>query len=118
MYNALITFNTTACRILDSKLSSSPPPMALIALSFVEFPAGISLSKLSFYGQQLMRKNRGNRMGEDNISALGIKLAMFVWGSQVVYVPFLFQLQSLCQYKNKCNCFQNTDNRRHFSMFL
>lgn len=70
MYNVLITFNTTACRILDSKLSSSPPPMALIALSFVEFPAGISLSKLTFYGQQLMR---------------GI---------------------------------QNTDNRRHFSMFL
>lgn len=82
MYNVLITFNTTACRILDDELSSSPPPMALFALSFVEFPAGISLSKLSFYGQQLMRKKkRGQQNGEENISALGIKLAMFVLGN-------------------------------------
>lgn len=83
-------------------MTSSPPPSALFALSFVEFPAGISLSKLSFYGQQLMRKKQGgNRMGEENFSALGIKLAVFVWGSQVVHIPFLFPLKSLRQSESR-----------------
>jgi len=32
-------------------------------------------------------------MGEENISALSIKLSVFVWGSKVVHVPFLFHLK-------------------------
>lgn len=96
MYNVLITFNTTACRILDDELSSSPPPMALFALSFVEFPAGISLSKLSFYGQQLMRKNRGaTEWGRKTFLHLVSNWPCLFWGIQVVYVPFLFPLESL-----------------------
>lgn len=30
----------------------------------------------------MREKQRGSRMGEENISALGIKLAVFVWGNQ------------------------------------
>lgn len=63
-------------------LSGFCPPTALCT-AVCEFPAGISLSKQSFYGQQLMRKKlRGSRMGEEHISAFGIKLAVFVWGNQ------------------------------------
>ncbi len=70
MYNVLITFNTTACRILDSKRSSSPPPMALIALSFVEFPAGYLTFQVEFLWPAAYEKKQGQQNGEDNISAL------------------------------------------------
>lgn len=82
IYSVLITFNRLPYYMTSHPLSGFYPPTAHTLL-FVEFPAGISLSKLSFYGQQLMRKKqRGSRMGEENISALGIKLAVFVWGKQ------------------------------------
>lgn len=101
-------------------MTSSPPPSALFALSFVEFPAGISLSKLSFYGQQLMRKNRGaTEWGRKTFLHLVSNWLHLFEEAKWFTSYFSFHLKVSGNLRiGKYNCFQNTDNQRHFIIFL